>query len=327
MMILLACERDHSLSAPAEEGAYEAFIPEIVYPDDNTPTDVRIALGKKLFFDPILSEGNEISCASCHKPELAFADDRAVSPGIEGRLGERNSPSLVNVAYQNSLMREGGVPNLEMQALVPIADPFEMGSNILEAAERLQEISEYIDLSQQAYEREPDPFVITRSLAAYQRTLLSNESRYDQFKYEGDHRALTSLEVQGMNVFFSEKTQCSSCHSGFDFTNYEYANTGLYEEYEDEGRYRLTLEESDRSKFKVPSLRNVGLTAPYMHNGSMNTLSEVIDHYASGGKDHSNKSELITGFELDGTEKQALIAFLHSLTDENFINNEAHRPN
>lgn len=312
-------------SEVVKDSSFPAHFPKIEYPEDNKFTDARYELGKKLFYDPILSEGNEISCSSCHKPALAFAHDERVSPGIEGRLGKRNSPSLANIAFHPRFMREGGVPTLEMQALVPIADHFEMGSNIVVAAERLAEIEEYRTLSQQAYERMPDPYVITRALACFQRTLISGNSPYDDFAYKENRFALNATQIRGMKLFFSEKTQCSTCHSGVFFSNFDYENNGIYETYKDDGRYLLTLKESDRAKFKVPSLRNVGLSAPYMHDGSMNTLSEVLDHYASGGLSHPNKSEKIKGFELSEIEKTELIAFLHALTDEHFITDLQHR--
>ena len=324
-LLFFSCEKEVPKSVVAKDSSYPAHFPEIEYPDDNQFTDARYKLGKKLFYDPILSEGNEISCSSCHKPELAFAHDQKVSPGIEGRLGDRNSPSLANIAFHPRFMRDGGVPTLEMQALVPIADHFEMGSNIVVAAERMVQLEEYRTLSQQAYERTPDPYVITRALACFQRTLISGNSPYDDFAYKGNRFALDAREIRGMNIFLSDKTQCSTCHSGVLFSSFDYANTGLYESYDDDGRYRLTLEEGDRSKFKIPSLRNVGLSAPYMHDGSMNTLSEVIDHYASGGANHPNKSDLIKGFEISEIEKVDLIAFLHTLTDDHFITDECHR--
>ena len=288
--------------------------PDPIIPEDNQLTYERIELGKRLFYDPILSKDGTISCESCHKQEFAFADNVAISAGVESRLGFRNSMSLANIAYHDALMREGGVPTLEMQALVPIQDHNEMDFNIISVAERLNLDSTYINASIRAYNRIPDAFVITRALASFQRTMLSGGSDYDR-------NLLNENEQNGKELFFSDKLACSSCHGTFLFSNLTIENNGLYEVYEDSGKYRLTHLQDDIGKFKVPSLRNIEITAPYMHNGSISTLEEVIEHYASGGKNHFNKSELITGFSITDDEKNDLISFLKSLTDNNFTNN------
>ena len=288
--------------------------PDPIIPEDNQLTYERIELGKRLFYDPILSKDGTISCESCHKQEFAFADNVAISAGVEGRLGFRNSVSLANMAYQDALMREGGVPTLEMQVLVPIQDHNEMDFNIRSVAERLNLDSTYVNASIRAYNRIPDAFVITRALASFQRTMLSGNSDYD-------YNLLNEKEKNGKELFFSDELACSSCHGTFLFTNQKIENNGLYEVFEDSGKYRLTHLQDDIGKFKVPSLRNIELTAPYMHNGSISTLEEVIEHYASGGKNHFNKSELISGFNITDEEKDNLISFLKSLTDNNFTNN------
>ena len=288
--------------------------PDPIIPEDNQLTYERIELGKRLFYDPILSKDRTISCESCHKQEFAFADNVTISAGVEGRFGFRNSMSLANMAYQDALMREGGVPTLEMQVLVPIQDHNEMDFNILSVAEKLNLDSTYINASIRAYNRIPDAFVITRALASFQRTMLSGDSDYDR-------NLLDEKEENGKELFFSDELACSSCHGTFLFTNQNIENNGLYEVYEDSGKYRLTNLQEDIGKFKVPSLRNIEITAPYMHNGSISSLEEVIEHYASGGKNHFNKSELITGFSITDDEKDNLISFLKSLTDNNFTNN------
>ena len=288
--------------------------PDPIIPEDNQLTYERIELGKRLFYDQILSKDGTISCESCHKQEFAFADNVTISAGVEGRFGFRNSMSLANMAYQDALMREGGVPTLEMQVLVPIQDHNEMDFNILSVVEKLNLDSTYIDASIRAYNRIPDAFVITRALASFQRTMLSGDSDYDR-------NLLDEKEENGKELFFSDELACSSCHGTFLFSNLTIENNGLYEVYEDSGKYRLTNLQEDIGKFKVPSLRNIEITAPYMHNGSLSNLEEVIEHYASGGKNHFNKSELITGFDITDDEKDNLIRFLKSLTDNNFTNN------
>jgi cytochrome c peroxidase len=288
--------------------------PEINYPNDNLPNHERIALGKRLFFDPILSRDSTISCGSCHFQEFAFADNKAVSPGVESKLGTRNSMSLVNLAYADFFLREGGVPTLEMQVLAPIQDHNEMDFNIIPVAERMKLIPSYIAQSLKAYNREPDAFVITRALAAFERTLISGNSNYDKNR-------MTASERDGKALFFSDSLACSTCHGTFLFTNQGIENNGLYAQYPDSGRYILTHLQEDIGKFKVPTLRNIELTAPYMHDGSILNLEEVISHYASGGKSHFNQSSLITEFTLTNVEKANLIAFLYSLTDDEFIAN------
>ena len=176
-------------------------------------------------------------------------------------------------------------------------------------------------LAQEAYGRKMDLYVITRAIAAFERTLISGNSRYDQFFYQGKKDALSEKEKKGMELFFSERLACSICHGGFDFTEYSLENNGLYRDYEDKGRNRVTSKEEDIGKFKVPTLRNVALTAPYMHDGSLKSLEEVIDHYQLGGKGHPNQHPATQGFEISATEKQELLLFLQSLTDEEFIHN------
>ncbi len=295
--------------------------PAIDFPEGNEFTKARWDLGKRLFFEPAMSLDSTISCASCHQPSLAFSDEVAFSKGVNEALGTRNSPSLANVAYQPYLTREGGVPTLEMQVLIPIEEHNEFNFNVVLIVDRLTADPSYLEMAQNAYGRALDPFVITRALACFERSLISGYSRFDQFQNYDKTSALSPSEISGMNLFFSAQTNCSKCHSDFNFSNYAFVNTGLYESYADDGRYRLTGIESDRALFKVPSLRNVGITAPYMHDGSFNTLEEVVDHYQTGGKNHPHKSNLLQPLSLSELEKDELVQFLKTLTDEAFINN------
>lgn len=295
--------------------------PAIDFPEDNTFTLARWELGKKLFYDPVMSSDNTISCASCHKPELAFSDQLAVSLGVDNRSGTRNAPSLANVAYQPYLLREGGVPTLEMQVLVPIQEHNEFDFNIVLLAERLNADTTYVKMAMGAYGRSPDAFVITRALACFERSLLSGNSPYDQYTQNNNVDAMTDAQIRGMNLFFSDRTNCSTCHSGFNFTNYAFENNGLYIQYADEGRMRLTLKEEDRALFKVPGLRNIEMTGPYMHDGSLETLEQVIDLYQTGGKDHPHKNPILKPLDLTPSEQKDLIEFLKALTDDSFLTN------
>ncbi len=309
-------EQDKVEFYPIPEG-----FPAFEIPADNLPTADRIDLGKQLFFEKLLSKDSTVSCGSCHLAGFAMADSLAVSPGIGGILGNRNSISIVNTAYQPHLMREGGVSSLEMQVLAPIQDPNEMDFNIVLVVERLKNDSHYQELSRLAYGRDIDPYVITRSIACYERSLLSANSAYDAYSIHGELAQFGSSEIAGMNLFFSERTSCSSCHGGFNFTDNSYKNNGLYEEYEDKGRERLTALPTDRALFKVPSLRNVGLTAPYMHNGQFNNLDTVLANYNAGGKGHPHQSNLIRPLDLSQEEIGQLKDFLLSLSDHTLKSN------
>lgn len=322
LLFLFSCQKESQHPVPEESKLIEIppGFPEMVFPEDNQLTEARWELGKKLFYDPILSVDNSISCASCHKASLAFADDKALSPGVKNRPGVRNAPSLANVGYHPYFLREGSVPTLEMQVLVPVQEENEFAHSMLHIAELLMENEEYIKMSHSAYKRDPDPWVVTRALATFQRTLISGNSAYDQYTFQGNQGALSANAKKGMDLFFSEKTNCSSCHSGFNFTNYSFENNGLDSVYKDMGRKRLTGLDEDESLFKVPSLRNVELTAPYMHDGRFQTLMEVVEHYNSGGKPHVNKSILVQPLELTNLEKDQLLAFLKSLSDFEFVN-------
>lgn len=321
LVFLIACQKEATLPLP-EKAIMEipSGFPEMNFPEGNEFSKDRWELGKKLFYDTALSRDSSISCASCHFAENAFSDTVAFSLGVENVLGTRNAPTLANIGYHPYFTREGGVPTLEMQILIPIQEHNEFDFNIVLIAERLQQDATYRELSQKTYQRDVDAFVITRALSTFERSLISGNSPYDQYFFQNKNNVLTDAEIRGMDLFFSEKTGCSNCHNDFNFTNYEFANNGLYEAYDDDGRFRLTRDENDRAKFKVPSLRNIELTAPYMHDGSMDSLEEIILHYESGGKNHPNKSELIRPFTLTNSERNELILFLKTLTDETFIN-------
>ena len=293
--------------------------PKPVFPEGNELTQERIDLGRMLFYDPILSLDSTVSCASCHDQSLAFADNKSISPGIKNRLGVRNAPTLTNVAYNPTLLFDGFLKTLEMQVLVPIQEHAEFNSNIVDIAEMLKQDSTYVRMSLAAYNRMPDPYVITRAISSFERTLISGNSKFDQEVFQRKN-VMNRSEKRGMNLFFNQ-LHCTKCHSGFNFTDFSTQNNGLYEVYADTGRQRATKLEADRALFKVPTLRNIALTAPYMHDGSIATLEEVIQHYERGGISHVNKSQFITPFKLKARQRKDLINFLNCLTDEEFISN------
>lgn len=328
-LFLFSCRKDKSedlsLNQPYLLQYPEGFEPMNI-PEGNELTNLRISLGKKLFFDKRLSKDSTVSCGSCHFQQHAFADFNKLSTGIENRKGFRNSPTLANLGYHPYFFFDGGVPTLELQILAPIEDVNEMNFSVPGVVERLKNDTEIQQLSQLAYGRNFDPFVLTRSIAAFERTMISGNSRFDQYYYQGKSSALNDSEIRGMNLFFSNKTNCSTCHSGFNFTNYEFKNIGLYEIYADSGRTRISLNPADRGKFKTPTLRNIAVTAPYMHDGSLNTLEEVVEHFNSGGKNHENKDALVKPLNLTSTEKTDLVNFLKALTDEEFLKNPFFKP-
>jgi cytochrome c peroxidase len=323
----VACKKDAPIQKQ-EIGLESIIIPDgfppIEFPADNAFTKERWLLGKALFYEKQLSLDSSVSCASCHSQQFGFSDNVALSKGFKQRLGNRNSPSIINVAYHPYFTREGGVPSLEMQVLVPIQEHNEFNNNILDIAKRLSSNQNLQNLSFLAYNRPLDFYVIPRALATFERSLISGNSKFDQYK-KGTI-SLTEEEQKGMNLFFSDRTNCSDCHSGFNFTNYQFENNGLYETYNDPGRKRLTGLDSDLAKFKVPSLRNIEVTAPYMYDGSLPDLEAVINHYNSGGKQHPNKSEKIKSLQLSQDEKKQIIAFLKTLTDVSFLNQTIFKP-
>lgn len=318
---LSACVDDGAIEDDLNQSLWEIDIEpleSILEPDDNVYSEKRAYLGELLFFDTKLSRDSSISCASCHQPQFAFSDNLDMSPGVESRPGFRNAPSLTNVAFQPYLTREGGVPSLEQHVLVPFQESNEFDLNILHAQERISADSQYVVLSNEAYGRDPDFFVIARALSNYQRTLISNESPFDQFYFGKKGNAMTHEEKQGMRLFFSDRLSCSECHSGPNYTSFGFENNGLYQTYEDPGRFRLTGDSADLAKFKIPMLRNLKYTAPYMHDGSLPSLDDVIEHYNHGGEHHENTNQSIQPLNLTQKEKSDLKAFLLSLSDDLF---------
>ncbi len=233
--------------------------------------------GKTLFFDMRLSMNNKVSCGSCHKPEFAFADTNSISPGVEGRLGFRNAPSLINVGDKPLLMLDGAVPSLEMQAIVPIQDHNEMSISMGDLVKKLNKIREYNDLSHLLFQKDIDSFVITRALRAYERTLMAGKSTFDHYIKDPVNYPLSDGELLGWRLF--QEKRCIECHSLPNFTNNKLSVSGFEMDPNDLGRYRITGDSNDRGKFVVPSLRNISITYPYLHNGSMHSLNELILHH------------------------------------------------
>ncbi len=290
----------------------DATYPEMKFPLDNPANPDAAKLGERLFFDPILSIDSTISCGSCHKPEMGFATNDAVTPGVDGALGKRNSPSLMNVGFQPYFMREGGVPSLEMQVLVPLGDETEMAHNVVDAVRRLNRNTSYRNEFLAVYGDTASPYLLVRALANFERTLVDFSSPFDHF-IQGDATALSSKAIRGGKLFYG-KAACIQCHSGVLLTDFSFANNGTtIVDSSDYGRELLTNESDDRYVFKTPSLRSVQATAPYMHDGSIASLTDVVEQYNEGGMNHSFTDSRIEPLDLSATEKEQLVAFLESL--------------
>lgn len=340
-----------------------AWVPEPVVPVDNPMTEEKVELGRHLFYDKRLSLNNSMACATCHIQSKGFTDGRAVSVGVSGEKGVRSAMSLGNVAYLPVLTwANPNVRALEVQLLVPIfgEHPIELGmagqENLL--FQKLAKDPVYQKLFKKAF---PDLAsdhsnqlytlsTLSKAIASFERSLLSFDSAYDRYKYGGDQAAMSQSALRGEELFFGEKMECYHCHGGFTFNDnikhsklplseQGFHNTGLYNE-DGRGSYpsvnpgirEFTGDPDDEGKFRTPTLRNVGVTAPYMHDGSIATLQEVIrTHYAVSGKAAKTqfgpspmRSSLIVGFEVSDQEVEDLVAFLNSLTDVAFLRNPRH---
>ena len=282
----------------------------------------EIELGEQLFFDPILSADNSLACASCHQPQFAFADNKAFSLGVNDSLGTRNTPSVMNMLSRSFFFHDGRATSLEEQAIGPVENPLEMNMSFDEAVKRVKTNPEYVRVFKKIYKEEPNRKNITQALAEFQRSLESDGSApHDMFLNGEDPNAMTASQQRGRKLFLADESKCFDCHFGPDFTGDEFRNIGLYDGQKllDKGRFDVTKKAEDIGKFKVPGLRNVALTAPYMHNGMFNTLEEVIDYYSNPydfvKKPINMDSVMLKPVNFTPEEKTDLVNFLHSLTD------------
>jgi len=292
-------------------------------PDGPDELTTREKLGERLFFDPILSKDRTISCASCHRPEFAFADTSAVSLGVGGVRGERNTPGITNLSGRPNLFWDGRSGSLEHQALQPVQNPVEMALPIAEALKRLNESTLYAAAFKRLYNGPATEKTLGAALAAFERTMETSDSPYDRY-INGDDHALSAAAIRGRMLFIG-KANCNTCHSGEDFTADRFKSIGLYNglDLKDPGRFAVTGDSSHIGDFKIPGLRNVALTAPYMHNGMFKTLKEVIRYYNNPDAvvKNSKNRDLALSRPLGLTEEEMndVEAFLVSLTDDRFI--------
>lgn len=301
----------------------------LAVPQNNPLTGERILLGRKIFFDKRLSLHNARSCATCHLPDHGFAESLNLSISADGRTQRRNAPSILNVGYLTALTWDGRFHSLEAQALEPFTAWGDMGIELDEALNRLKAEPEYLKLFRKAFNSAPTEQGLAEALACYVRSLVSGGTRFDQFMFGGRKDALTDAEKEGY-ALFTGRARCAECHNvslkptgrsqaaAALFTDQKFHNLGVgfnHGRMWDLGRYGVTGVPSDWGVFRTPSLRNVALTAPYMHDGSLATLEEVVEFYDCGGKPNPNLSTTIKPLKLSADEKAALVAFLRALTD------------
>lgn len=354
LLLVVACK---DAQTPPAHAAYPwplpAGFPAPLVPADNPMTEAKVALGRHLFYDRNLSANGRQACADCHQQAFAFAEPRKTAIGSTGQPHRRNSLALVNVAYNGSLTwAHSGLVRIEQQLLIPLFGerPVEMGisGHEDEVLARL-DTPQYRTLFAEAFPGQtPDFSLVVKALASFVRSLVSFDSPFDRYAYGGDDHALSDAAKRGMALFFSEQLECHHCHGGFNFTQSSkherqaldlrpFHNTGLYNEdaqgaypASDQGLIEISQQARDMGHFRAPTLRNVAVSAPYMHDGSLATLEDVIDFYARGGRKegiHSPlKSPFVKGFEITAQQKQDLLAFLHSLTDQRFLDNPRHGP-
>ena len=283
----------------------------------------KAELGRLLFFDPILSGDSTISCASCHRPDFAFADTSAVSLGVRGAKGNRNTPSAMNVMLQRSFFWDGRAKTLEEQALKPIENPIEMNLPVEVAVARLKNSKTYNAWFQKIFNKEPTRENLAAAIAAFERTLETSDSPFDEWKFSDKQDAVNESVKKGFEIF-NTRGKCIQCHFGPNLASNEFRNIGTFNggDFNDSGRASITGNKDDLGRFKIGPLRNVAVTGPYMHNGMLKTLEEVIEFYNDTEKFVKNPINKDTALSkplgLTKQEKLDLLAFLQSLTDKRF---------
>ncbi|WP_259135027.1 cytochrome-c peroxidase [Chryseobacterium ginsenosidimutans] len=306
--------------------SFPSYFPEMTFDTSGNPvTKNGVELGRKLFYEGRLSRNNTISCGFCHIQENAFTHHgHTVSHGVDDRIGIRNAPAIQNMAFLKRYMWDGVIHNLNEQPIIPITNEDEMDSSMPEVISKLSSDSKYKKLFKSAYgDENMTGDRVLKALSQFMVTMISADSKYDRVKQGREN--FSSEEAKGMNLF---QQKCASCHSGELFTDESFRNTGMYynTQFKDAGRYRVTLDQSDWMKFRVPSLRNVEYTAPYMHDGRFYSLEAVLNFYSDNVEDNPNLDPQLNqnghvGIAMNTQEKQFIIAFLRTLSDKNFISN------
>jgi cytochrome c peroxidase len=317
LLLLCLCFAPGTLLSKSDDPQVPAGLPPIPWPQDNGYSPARVELGKTLFFDGRLSANGVVSCAFCHEPSHAFSASTPLSSGVNGKLGVRHAPTLINRAWGKSQFWDGRAPTLEAQVVVPMTNPDEMGMTVDQVVEKLRDIKGYAPLFAAAFGDGAITFDrIARAIASFERTIVSGNSPYDRY-IAGDKSALTKQQKAGLN-FFNGKGECAECHSGPNFTTEKFANIGegMDQANPDPGLQAITKKRGDFGKFKVPTLRDLAHRGPYMHDGRSRTLGDVLDLYAKGGLPNPHLDTRLTPFYMDEQTRQDLLAFLDSLNGE-----------
>jgi len=330
--VLTSCKVDPEIFTPLPTNDLVEIVPQgwpkPVYTFTGNPiSENTFILGRFLFYEPLLSKDNTISCASCHQNHVAFAQaDHKVSHGINNAEGPRNSPTIFNMTWAPYFMHDAGIANIEQQPIAPIQNPIEMGENIVTVIEKLKASQKFRGLFKNAYgSEEIDSQKMFKAMAQFMALMYSYNSKYDHYKRNEKGGEMTDTELRGYSLFVAK---CSSCHTEPLFTDYKLRNNGLKLPADmakiDSGRAHITKLQQDLYRFKTPSLRNIAVSGPYMHNGSLSTLDECLEHYNSGIKNLINLDPQLNsnGMQLTAQEKQDIIAFLNTLTDYQFISDK-----
>lgn len=320
LSFIVTCKKD--VDVITDDDTYKLVIPDgwpspLYNFENNNITKDGFELGRKLFYDPILSKNNTISCGSCHQQFAGFAHlDHTISHGINDLLGKRNAPALSNLIWMPDLMWDGGVHHIELQPLAAITNPVEMDETIYNLVSKLQSHSLYPALFKKAFGTDViDSQLMLRAITQFTGMLVSYQSKYDG--YVAGKSTFTQQELNGLNLF---RQHCATCHAEPLFTNFNFINNGLDQTFADSGRAVITTDANDLGKFKVPSLRNVEKSYPYMHDGRFKTLTEVLNHYTSGIlQSPTLDARLQNGITLSASQQQEIISFLLTLTDNKFL--------
>jgi len=322
LSIGLAVHLDLTFSANGQ-GTFEIKLPnglsKLRLPKDNPLTKEKIELGKQLYFDKRLSRDNTVSCASCHDPKLGWSNGEQFATGVDNQVGGRNSPTIINAAYHQFQFWDGRAEQLEGQALGPIQNPIEMDLTLEELEKRLNAIEGYRKQFATIFGGPVKAEYVAKAIAAFERTVLSGDAPHDRFK-AGDKTALSESAQRGMKLFFG-KANCSACHSGGNFSDSAFHNigAGMDNEHPDLGRFVVTQIEGDKGAFRTPTLREIARTAPYMHDGSMKSLEDVIEFYSKGGIANPQLDEEIFPLKLSDQDKADLVTFLkEGLTSDSY---------
>ena len=306
-------------------------LPPVPIPAGNPATAETIELGRRLYYDPLLSVDNTVACASCHHPDFGFTDGKQFSEGVGGQKGGRNAPTVFNAAYYTTQFWDGRAPSLEKQAEGPVENPIEMANTLEGVEKKLTADASYRAAFEEAFGPGPITYEkVEKAIASFERTVVSGNSAFDQFYYGGDTKALSKAAQRGLEVFRDpKKGNCAECHAIGEkhalFTDNKFHNIGVgvtlgpggEPTLTDQGRYDVTKNDADRGAFKTSSLRNIAQTAPYMHDGSLKTLKDVVDFYVGGGNSNPHLDENMKELDfLSGQERADLVAFLESLTGE-----------